>query len=74
MRLAVLGITVEPLIMTEGGPQNTTMTYGLHAYFLAFRWGNWRTGYACTWYVMLALMATFLGYIAWKLLRAEELT
>jgi len=72
MRLAVLGITVEPLIMTEGGPGRSTMTYGLHAYYLAFRWGNWRMGYASAWYVMLALFATLLGVLAWKFLREES--
>lgn len=71
MRLAVLGITVEPLIMTEGGPEKATMTYGLYAYFLAFRWGNWRMGYASTWYMMLAILATILGIIGWKFLRTE---
>ena len=72
MRLAVLGITVQPLIMTEGGPGRATMTYGLHAYYLAFRWGNWRMGYASAWYVMLALFATVLGVMAWKFLREES--
>jgi multiple sugar transport system permease protein len=72
MRLAVLGITVQPLIMTEGGPGRATMTYGLHAYYLAFRWGNWRMGYARAWYVMLALFATVLGVLAWKFLREES--
>ncbi len=72
MRLAVLGITVEPLIMTEGGPNRATMTYGLHAYYTAFRWGNWRIGYSSTWYVMLALFATALGLLAWKFLRTED--
>jgi len=71
MRLAVLGITVEPLIMTEGGPMRATMTYGLHAYFLAFRWGSWRMGYASTWYVMLAIIATGLGVVGWRFLRTE---
>lgn len=73
MRLAVLGITVEPLIMTEGGPEQATMTYGLYAYFLAFRWGNWRMGYASAWYVMLALLAVGLGILAWKFLRTETM-
>ena len=74
MRLSVLGITVEPLIMTEGGPNRATMTYGLQAYYTAFRWGNWRIGYASTWYVMLALIATVLGVIAWKVLKSDDVT
>jgi len=71
MRLAVLGITVQPLIMTEGGPEKATMTYGLYAYFLAFRWGNWRMGYASAWYMMLAILATVLGIIGWRFLKTE---
>lgn len=69
MRLAVLGITVQPLIMTEGGPEKATMTYGLYSYFLAFRWGNWRMGYASACYTMLAIISISLGILSWKFLK-----
>jgi len=71
MRLAVLGITVQPLIMTEGGPEKATMTYGLYSYFLAFRWGNWRMGYSSACYIMLAVLSIGLGVLSWKLLKTE---
>ncbi len=71
MRLAVLGITMQPLVMTEGGPEKATMTYGLYSYFLAFRWGNWRMGYSSAWYTMLAIFSIGLGILSWKLLRTE---
>ena len=37
IRLRVLGVVVEPLVMTMGDPIRSTMTYGLHAYFTSFQ-------------------------------------
>lgn len=71
MRLTVFGITVQPLIMTEGGPEKATMTYGLYSYFLAFRWGNWRMGYASACYTMLAILLIGLGILSWRFLKTE---
>ncbi len=74
MRLRVLGIVVEPLVMTLGDPLRSTMTYGLHAYFTSFQWGNYRIGYGATWFVLLGILSTLLAFAGWKLLgrRPEE--
>lgn len=73
LRIQVLGMIVEPLIMTEGSPLRTTMTYGLQAYYITFKLGNWRMGYGTTWFLMLGVVSSILSFIAWRLLRTEEM-
>jgi len=72
LRLQVLGLLEEPLAMTEGRPLRTTMTYGLQAYNISFRDGNWEIGYGSTWFLMLGLFSTFIAIIAWKLMHRDE--
>jgi len=74
LRLQVLGLIEEPLVMTEGGPLRTTMTYGLQAYYISFRDGNWDMGYGSTWLLMLGFLSTLTAFMAWKLMRQERLT
>ena len=74
LRLQVLGLVEEPLAMTEGGPLRSTMTYGLQAYYISFRDGNWRMGYGSTWFLMLGLISTLAAFFAWKLMRQERLS
>lgn len=74
LRLQVLGLIEEPLVMTEGSPLRTTMTYGLQAYYISFRDGNWNMGYGSTWFLMLGLLSTLTALLAWKLMRQEALT
>lgn len=74
LRLQVLGLVEEPLAMTEGGPLRSTMTYGLQAYYISFRDGNWRLGYGSTWFLMLGLFSTLAAFLAWRLMRQEALS
>jgi ABC-type sugar transport system permease subunit len=74
MRLQVLGLVEEPLVMTEGSPLRSTMTYGLQAYYISFRDGNWNMGFGSTWFIMLGLFSTLAAFLAWKYMRQEELT
>lgn len=71
LRLQVLGLAAEPLVMTGGGPVRSTMTYGLQAYFIAFRDGNMRMGYGATWFVMLGIVSTVLAYAGWRWFRSR---
>lgn len=71
LRLQVLGAVVQPLLMTQGGPINATMTYGLQAYYISFRDGNWDMGYGTTWFLILGLLSTGLAYVAWRTFRME---
>ena len=71
LRLQVLGLAIEPLVMTEGGPIRATMTYGLQAYFISLRDGNWDMGYGSTWFVVLGLVSTVLAVMTWRLMRSR---
>jgi ABC-type sugar transport system permease subunit len=74
MRLQVLGLVEEPLVMTDGGPLRSTMTYGLQAYYISFRDGNWDMGYGSTWFILLGIFSTLAAFIAWRYMRQEDLT
>ncbi|MEA3337482.1 MAG: sugar ABC transporter permease [Chloroflexota bacterium] len=74
LRLQVLGLIEEPLVMTNGGPLRSTMTYGLQAYYISFRDGNWSMGYGSTWFLILGLFSTLTAFLAWKFMRQEDLT
>jgi ABC-type sugar transport system permease subunit len=73
LRLQVLGMIEEPLVMTQGSPVRTTMTYGLQAYYISFRDGNWDLGYGSTWFMILGLFSALAAVIAWKLMHTEEI-
>lgn len=72
LRLQTLGLTIEPLVMTQGGPVRSTMTYGLQAYYIAFRDKNWDQGYAAAWFLVLGIVSSLLAFIGWKFLRGGE--
>ena len=74
MRLQVLGLVEEPLVMTDGGPLRSTMTYGLQSYYISFRDGNWDLGYGSTWFIIFGIVSTAAAFIAWKLMRQEDMT
>jgi ABC-type sugar transport system permease subunit len=74
MRLQVLGLVEEPLVMTDGGPLRSTMTYGLQSYYISFRDGNWDLGYGSTWFIILGIVSTVTAFVAWRLMRQEEMT
>jgi len=71
LRLQVLGLAIEPLIMTDGGPIRATTTYGLQAYYISLRDGNWDMGYGSTWFVVLTLLSTLPAVLAWRLMRGR---
>ena len=72
LRLQVLGMVEEPLVMTQGSPVRSTMTYGLQAYYISFRDGNWDMGYGSTWFIILGVFSALTAVLAWKLMHQEE--
>ncbi len=72
LRLQVLGMVEEPLVMTQGSPVRSTMTYGLQAYYISFRDGNWDMGYGSTWFIILGIFSAIAAAAAWKLMHSEE--
>ena len=60
-------IFTQALIMTEGGPNDSTLTYVLYLYFNAFRF--WRMGYASAmaWILFIMMFSiTFINFILSK--------
>jgi len=71
LRLQTLGVITQPLIMTDGGPIRSTTTYGLQAYFIAFRDTVWDIGYASIWFLVLGLFSALLAFVAWRGMRSQ---
>lgn len=70
LRLKVLELTQEPLFMTDGGPIDSTMTYGLQAYKIVFQ--DDALGYASTWYVLMAVFSLLVALLVGKLMRQNS--
>lgn len=71
LRLQVFGMVEEPLVMTQGSPVRQTMTYGLQAYYISFRDGNWDMGLGSTWFIILGIFSAVTAVLAWKLMHQE---
>ncbi|MGH2457959.1 MAG: carbohydrate ABC transporter permease [Chloroflexota bacterium] len=69
---SVISVTEQPLIMTNGGPQNATLTLGLYLYQQAFQFGDLRLGYAAAMSLFLGLISMCLAALAFRLLRPER--
>jgi len=59
--LAVLGTTDAMLILTSGGPQDSTRTIGLHLYQIAFQRGDLRLGYASAINLVIGLVSALIA-------------
>jgi multiple sugar transport system permease protein len=68
----ILGATQQAMIMTEGGPQNATMTLGLYLYNVAFSWGDMRLGYSAAVSLVLGLLGAGLSLLWFRVLREEH--
>jgi lactose/L-arabinose transport system permease protein len=60
------------MIMTEGGPQNATMTLGLYLYNVAFSWGDMRLGYSAAVSLVLGILGAGLSLFWFRVLREEH--
>jgi ABC-type sugar transport system permease subunit len=72
LNAGILGATEQALIMTNGGPQNATLTLGLYIYQQAFQFGDLRLGYAAAMSLLLGLIHMVLSGITFKVLRTER--
>jgi ABC-type sugar transport system permease subunit len=68
----IASATQEMLILTNGGPQNATLTLGLYGYQLAFQQGDLRLGYAAAMYLLLGLIHMVLAGLVFKFFRTER--
>jgi multiple sugar transport system permease protein len=64
-----LGVTESMMLLTAGGPQNSTLSLGLYLYQVAFQLGDLRLGYASSVSLVLGLIAAGLSLLWFNLLR-----
>jgi len=62
----------QPYIMTGGGPEDSTLTYVMRLYNLAFRYGKFQLGYASALAYALALFIFAISLLVRKLNRPVE--
>jgi len=62
----------QPFIMTGGGPEDSTLTYVMRLYNLAFRYGRFQLGYASALAYALALFIFAISLLVRKLNRPVE--
>ncbi len=68
----ILGATEQMMVMTDGGPQDATMSLGLYMYDLAFRFGDMRVGYAAAIGLSVGLIGASLSGFWFRVLRPRE--
>lgn len=59
----ILGVTDPMLILTQGGPANSTRTLGLQLYQVAFQLGDLRLGYASAISLVVSLFTTVVAAV-----------
>lgn len=64
----ILSATQEPLILTNGGPGDTTTTLGLYIWQTAFQIGNLRVGYAASMALFLGIVQIIFAFVVFRLL------
>lgn len=72
LSLSSIPMTIDPmLILTGGGPRDTTLTLGLHSYKTAFQMGDLRLGYASAMNLVLGLSSAVFALIVFRMLRGD---
>ena len=66
--IGILGVTDPMLLLTGGGPENSTRTVGLHIYQVAFVRGDLRLGYAAAVSLVIGLLSALIsaGIFHWS--------
>ncbi len=72
LNAGIASATQEMLILTNGGPQNATLTLGLYGYQLGFQNGDLRLGYSGAMYLLLGVIHMVLAFVILKTLRTER--
>ncbi len=68
LQIGILGVTDPMLLLTAGGPENSTLTAGLHIYQTAFVKGDLRLGYAAAISLVIGLFSALIsaGVFRWS--------
>ena len=72
LSVGIFSATEQVMILTNGGPAESTMTLGLYLYRVAFTWGDMRMGYAASMNLVVGLINMFLAALVFRLMRAER--
>jgi ABC-type sugar transport system permease subunit len=70
--IGALKVFGQMLIMTNGGPGDSTLSMVLYLYNIAFRYGKFRFGYASALAWALAVFIFFVSLIAFRLSKERE--
>jgi ABC-type sugar transport system permease subunit len=60
------------MVLTGGGPAESTTTLGLYLYRVAFSWGDMRMGYAASMNLVVGLVNMILAALVFRIMRAER--
>lgn len=71
LQIGLLYGTQEILLLTQGGPQNSTTTVGYYIYQVAFSEGNLRLGYAAAMSLVVGLAISVCTLLILRFLRGE---
>ncbi len=64
--IGIIGTTEPMLILTQGGPENSTRSIGLHLYELAFVRGDLRLGYAAAISLVLGIISALIAALVFR--------
>lgn len=64
--IGIIGTTEPMLILTQGGPENSTRSIGLHLYELAFVRGDLRLGYAAAISLVLGVISAIIAALVFR--------
>jgi multiple sugar transport system permease protein len=64
--IGIIGVTDPMLILTAGGPEDSTRTIGLHIYQLAFVKGDLRLGYAAAISLVIGLFSALVSALVFR--------
>ena len=67
----IFSATEQMMILTRGGPAESTLTLGLYLYRVAFTWGDMRMGYAAAMNLVVGIISMLLAAGVFRLLRSE---
>lgn len=69
LNLGIIGVTEPMLLLTGGGPQDSTRTLGLYTYQVALQFGDLRLGYASAISLVLGLSSALISLVIFRTLR-----
>jgi fructooligosaccharide transport system permease protein len=72
LNIGMIGVVEGMLVLTQGGPQNSTRTLGYYIYQTAFKDGDLRLGYAAAMSLVLGLISALFSLAIFRALRNRD--